>query len=121
MRDESPPMEMEAEGLPEVDDQPPGIDVETAVEGMMPPRDYPVAATDYGTTAAEEAVDEPLASRVQREQPDVFRADAEPVGRLAAPDAGTNLDREAAELADEERDYTGGLSAEEAAMHIESD
>ena len=112
-------MEMEAEGLPEVEDQPPGIDVETAVEGMMPPRDYPVAATDYGTTAAEEAVDEPLSSRVQREQPDVFRADTEPVGRLVSPDADTNLDEEAAELADQERDDTGGLTAEEAAMHIE--
>ena len=119
MREEAPPTDMEAEGLPETEDQPPGIDADNAVEGMMPPRDRPVGVTAWGTTAAEEARGEPLADRVRHEQPDVLHADRPVVGRLVAPDAGTAEDAEAEEVADEERDDTLGLSAEEAAMHIE--
>jgi hypothetical protein len=118
-REEAPATDMEAEGLPDTEDQPPGIDIENAVEGMIPPRDHPVGADQWGTTAAEEARGEPLADRVRREQPDVARADQRPVGRLVAPDAGTGRDDEGTEVAEEERDDTLGLSAEEAAMHIE--
>jgi hypothetical protein len=119
MREEAPPTDLEAEGLPELEDQPPGIDAESAVEGMMPPRDRPVAATDYGTTAAEQGRDEPLRDRVRREVPDRALDDGRPVGRLVAPDAGTGRDVEAAEVAEEEADDTLGLTAEEAAMHME--
>ena len=119
MREEAPPTDMEAEGLPETEDQPPGIDIENAVEGMMPPRDRPVAANQWGTTASEEARGEPLRDRVRREQPDGARADDRPVGRLVAPDAGTGRDTDGAEVADEEAEDTLGLTAEEAAMHIE--
>lgn len=119
MREETPATDMEAEGLPETEDQPPGIDIENAVEGMIPPRDRPVAANQWGTTAAEEVRGEPLADRVRREQPDVAHADERAVGRLVAPDGGTGRDDEGTEVAEEEPDDTLGLTAEEAAMHIE--
>ena len=35
---------MDAEGLPEMYDAPPGRDIETDEEAFMVPRDYPIAA-----------------------------------------------------------------------------
>ena len=66
--------------------------------GAPYPPDEPLGAEDYGTTPAEEAVDEPLAERVAREQPEAAPADAE-VPELVAPDEGTRRDSEAAEVA----------------------
>ena len=62
----------DAEGVPDLEEQPPGIDAETAEEGSFPPRDHPLAATDWGTTAYEERVGEPLEVRVAREEPDIM-------------------------------------------------
>lgn len=61
------PADLDSEGIP-VLEEPVNED-----EGMMPPRDYPVAADDYGVTAADQEVDEPLAQRVLREEPDPGR------------------------------------------------
>lgn len=120
-REDAPPTDLEAEGLPGLEGQPPGIDDQSAVEGMMPPRDHPVAATDYGTTTAEQHRPEPLDRRVRREQPDRVRAEQEPAGRLVAPDAGNLMDDEAAEVAELVAEDDTGMSAEEAAVHIERD
>ena len=103
--------ELEAEGIPALDD------AVNDDEGMAPPRDHPTAVDDYGTTAAEQRVPEPLSDFVERERPDVFRADGDRVGRLVAPDAGSGEDDEATEVAMETDDDVGE-SAEEAAMHI---
>ena len=117
--DEFSPTDLEAEGLPAIEDQPPGLEDDyNQVEGMMPPRDYPVAAEDFGITAEEERMQEPLAERVLREEPDVMDGLDDSVGRLIEPDQGVaGLDDEATSIASDSAD-TDGLSAEEAAMHV---
>jgi hypothetical protein len=113
--------DLEAEGIPPIEEQPPGIEGQNEVEGMIPPGDRPKAVEDWGTTSREERLDEPLAERVLREQPERESGGAgagQPVGRLVQPDGGmVDLDREPTEVAMETED-DGGLSAEEAAMHI---
>ena len=86
------------------------------VEELDYPPEEPMAVEDYGTTAVEEQVDEPLEERIAREVPDGAPVD-EPVGRLVEPgeDEIGAPDEEAdavARLADD-----GDLSAEEAAVH----
>lgn len=117
--DEFSATDLEAEGLPAIEDQPPGLEDDyNQVEGMMPPRDYPVAAEDYGITGEEGRTQEPLAERVLREEPDVMDGLDDSVGRLVEPDQGVaGLDDEATSIASDSAD-TDGLSAEEAAMHV---
>jgi hypothetical protein len=99
---------------------------ETKIGGEYPP-DEPLGVEDYGTTAAEERVDEPLDERVAREVPEGTTTSGERVGELVddpsderellgeeedqlAPDPERNLD---------EPDEPDEWSAEQAAMHIE--
>jgi hypothetical protein len=89
-------------------------------EGASPPTDRP-ASLDYGTTAEEQSRPEPLDVRLARELPD-----DEPLG--AEPEAGVILapEDEALGIEDDEKDVVGratdddlgGLSAEEAAVHV---
>lgn len=116
----SDPSDLEAEGIPPIDDAPPGLhDEYNQIEGMMPPRDEPVGAREFGITPQEERQQEPLAQRVLREEPDVLpRMGDEPVGRLVEPDQGmVDYDVEEESVAFETAD-ADGLTAEEAAMHI---
>ena len=118
---------LEEEGIPDLEEQPVGkvLSGDTG-EGVVPPRDYPVAADDFGTTAREESLGESFADRTGRQEPDVDVDDdleeEDPVaGRLVQPDLGA-LDYD--ETAEEVGDTTGdlaGLSAEEAAMRVEED
>jgi hypothetical protein len=65
---------LDAEGIPELEDLPPGIDIETEQEGLIPPRDHPIAAggdSGYATTMAEERTPESVTERAERELPDV--------------------------------------------------
>ncbi len=124
LRDISP----EEEGIPDVDELPPGMALTgDSTEGLVPPRDHPLAADDYGTTPAEEGLGESLEQRVMREEPEplgwsAVDDDVEPVaGRLVQPDEGmVDLDVTAEEVADLADDYVG-LSAEEEAVRIETD
>lgn len=101
-----------------MDENPPGIDGANDMEGIIPPGDRPRGADEWGTTAREEQLDEPLADRVRREQPDIETGDSDvALGRLVEPDQGMVG-------VDDEEDALGfmtgddaGLSAEEAAMH----
>lgn len=57
MKNTNPRESMDAEGLPELEDRPPGIDVELDQDSVMVPRDHPVAVGDdpaYPTTPAEQ-------------------------------------------------------------------
>lgn len=106
------------------------------------PPDEPVGSFDYGITAAEQRIDEPIAERVARERPEDARVgEADRVGRLVAPDEGVHADVEGAEIATEvdgvaahdlplgdtqtgdsttydvATELTQDLSAEEAAVH----
>jgi hypothetical protein len=119
----------EAEGIPDLDGPLPGkVITGDAQEGMSPPRDVPVAALEYGTTAYEEEVGESLDLKLAREEPDVTEDDVfdddaaeDTVGRLI--DEGDDLSDGA--VADDEKDAVAGnedadpatLSAEEAAVH----
>jgi hypothetical protein len=95
-------------------------------EGIIPPRDYPLAAEEFGTTAGEEAIGESVDQRAAREEPevswhDVAGADDHALaGRLVQPDAGINVDDTAEEVADAVPDGVA-LTAEESAMRIETD
>lgn len=105
--------EMEAEGVPGLDDSDP------AVEGQIPPRDHPQGALEWGVTPREQAIDEPIGERATREKPDAAPAadGREEVGRTVAPDDGDRyFDEEKDEVAHESGDNTA-LSAEEQAMH----
>jgi hypothetical protein len=110
--------ELDAEGIPDLEGPLPEKEATgDPQEGLAPPSDRP-ASFDYGVTEAEQRAGEPISVRVAREEPDVVPPDdASPV--LVGPDD------EALGLVDEEKDMTargvdagGGLSAEEAAVHV---
>lgn len=113
--------DLEAQGIPAIEDPPPGLEDDyNQVEGMMAPRDHAVGATEFGITPQEERLQEPLAERVLREEPDIMTGDLEydSVGRLVAPDQGVaGLDDERDAIAAVTGD-DDGMSAEEAAMHV---
>lgn len=114
--------EMDAEGIPDIE---PPINQD---EGQIPPRDYPQGVDEFGVTAVEERLEEPIAERVLREEPEpdideILAADLDDDdlvgGRLIAP-GGEDVD-----AVDVEKDEVallvadeGALTAEEAAMHI---
>ncbi|MEO6714016.1 MAG: DUF5709 domain-containing protein [Mycobacteriales bacterium] len=87
------------------------------------PPDEPVAATDFGTTVRETLDGESLEGRLAREIPDVTidtpaTADESAAGRLVDPDQGAYADTEKDAVAFDAGADDGGLSAEEAAMHV---
>src|SRR4051812_44187245 len=116
--------DLEAEGVPDLFEAPPGQDIETDQEGMIAPGDEPGASGDYGTTAREERIDEPLYQRVRREEPEVGAADlrqADEEGeapRLVAEDIDVNMVDDEDDAVAAESDDGGALSAEEAAVHV---
>jgi hypothetical protein len=121
------PSPMEAEGIPETDQS----------YSFEPPRDAPLAADEFGTTAAEMHDGEPLDGRIAREEPEVIdlvaiEADeseivdssygeraGQGVGRLVESDEGARADTEAEMVASDVGTDLGGYSAEESAMHLE--
>ena len=114
--------DLEEEGQPQLYDPPPGQDIETDQTAPSVPRDRPLGVNQWGTTEAEERVDEPLYRRVRREQPDVDErayAGDNPAPRLLQPDSDIEeIDETAEEVAFTAEDDSAGLSAEEAAVHI---
>lgn len=113
-----PEFDPEAEGLPVTEDNPPGIDGDNDVEGMIPPGDSPKGAEAWGVTPREEQLDEPLADRVQRELADREYGDSGDLGRIIEPDQGMvdfdTEERMIGTLTDDDM----GMTAEESAMHI---
>jgi len=99
--------------------------------------DEPLAVDDYGTTALEESLGEPLDGRLAREEPELldtappvvtdyegidnpYPADREEqVGRIVAPDEGAREDTEPDTVGFDVGTDQGGFTAEERAMHIE--
>jgi uncharacterized protein DUF5709 len=105
------------------------LDRDPLDEGYSPP-ERPYAVNDWGTTAAEEATDEPMDARLAREVPDTAPEDGDGLGDSTDTD-GELLDDEvgdqrAGRLADDgEELFTedvgidgGAASAEEAAVHL---
>lgn len=106
-------------------------------DGMIAPRDFPLAADEWGTTAAEQERGEPLDVRLAREEPDVTAAADRPaddspfaatpypddpderIGRIVDVDEGARTDTEKDAVAYDVGTDMGGFSAEERAMHLE--
>jgi hypothetical protein len=104
MADTNPQNSMEAEGIPELEDSPPGHDVDLDEDGLFAPRDRSVAAegrAGHGVTAAEQRTPETVAERAAREQPDPLD---DPAGR-------------AARYRRDVREREAGLTSEEAAVN----
>ncbi|MBA2279922.1 MAG: hypothetical protein H0W25_01610 [Acidimicrobiia bacterium] len=106
---------------------------EDKIEDLDYPPDRPLGVDEYGTTAAEKEVDEPLAQRAWREEPDERRARHSGGMQLVdnTADADIDSDIDAAETGDEmegrlaeddldawRSDEREPLPAEEAAMHV---
>lgn len=113
--------ELDEEGIPDLQD----TVTSDENEGMLPPRDNPQGVEEFGTTAAEESRGETLAQRVAREEPDFGQQGApsgdlgEEMGRIVEPGAESGaFDDEAASIGSLVTDDAGGLTAEEAAMHV---
>ena len=111
----------EEEGIPDPGDLTP----EQEATGQLdlttePPHDFPVGVEGWGTTAAEQQQGEPLAGRLAREVPEggLYPEEPRAVGRLVEPDEGVRSDTESDLIASDSGD-TAGLSAEEAALHLE--
>ena len=92
-----PAPDLVEDGIPATVDDPPHLDTD-AVEGEPAPLDFAQGVEEWGTTAAEERMGEPLALRVRREEEDFLPSD--------------DGDEEATGVA-------GALSAEEAALRVE--
>ncbi len=122
MKNTNPRESMDAEGLPALEDRPPGIDVELDQDSMMVPRDHPVAAGDdpaYPLTQAEERAQEGVAERAERENPDFGAEDLDVGGGVQGAHAVTVDDTEAETAVPPDPD--AALTAEESAVHARGD
>lgn len=122
MRNSNTGESMDAEGVPVLEDRPPGIDVELDQDSMMVPRDHPVAVGDdpaYPTTPAEDRSVEGVAERAERENPD-FGAEDMAVGGGVQGAHAVRTDDTTDETAIPP-DPSSARSAEEAAVHVTGD
>lgn len=91
---------LDAEGVPE-DDLPPGMaGTGGDYEEVAGPRETPGASVDYGVTAAEERIDEPIEQRVAREEPDVMPSGEQepPAGLEGDPDVAPSAEEDAVRI-----------------------
>jgi len=122
--EDDPAKRLEAEGVPGLWDAAKGKpETGDAQEGLIPPRDHPQGATEWGVTAEEQLEGEPLDLKLRREEPDIATFEEasldDQVGRLVEPENEVDeIDLTAEALATDVGRDDGALSAEEAAMHI---
>lgn len=97
MTDTNPDENLDAEGIPDLEEFPPGRGIELNEEALMAPRDYPVASgmdPAYPTTAAEQRQLETVADRAAREVPDVGAEELGVGGGVVGVDAEKGVDAE---------------------------
>lgn len=83
------------------------------------PRDEPQAVDEWGTTAREQQLGEPLAVRARREVPENDRELGDEGGRLYEPGTDDGLyDGEPDAIGDLDTETDDSLSAEEAAVRV---
>lgn len=119
--------QLDREGIPDLE---PPINQD---EGIIAPGDQPIAADEFGVTAAEARAEEPIAERVTREVADTSPDDLDVDAILDEDGIGDALDgrlvepgSEDVDVLDDEKDVVGtlvgeddgALTAEESAMHI---
>ncbi|HVE92813.1 MAG TPA: hypothetical protein VNE62_11045 [Actinomycetota bacterium] len=108
---------LEDEGIPDIADQHAAgrQSVEMDEDVMLPPRDYPQAVNEFGTTAAESVQGESLEMKLRREVGDEEPGDDEQgVVRRLVGSSGSDEGLATAFATDDD----GGMSAEELAMHV---
>lgn len=118
----NPRESMDAEGLPELESRPPGIDAELDQDSLMAPRDHPVAAgadPAYAVTQAEESTPESVTERAKRETPDAG-ADELGVGG-GVQGSRSRSDRPLDEGTKLPPDPGSAPGPEETAVHVRSD
>lgn len=102
-------------------------DAGSSPDGVLIPPDDPQVLDDYGTTAAEARADEPLSSRLAREQPETSEDSMGESqggilpGQLVEPgsEGVDSVDTTPESIARDAGAPGGVLSAEEAALHLE--
>lgn len=117
-----PDLSPDVAGIPDtVEGPPPRVPGEMADEAMPMPGDKPDAS--FGrVTAAEEAEGETMDERLDREEPDILHPPADHPGRLVEPESELDqLDKTADEVASQAAEPGMGLTAEEAAVRVESE
>lgn len=122
MKNTNPGESMDAEGLPVLEDRPPGIDVELDQDSVMVPRDHPIAVGDdpaYPATQAEDRSVEGVAERAERENPDFGSEDLGVGGGVQGAHA-VAVDASDGETA-VPPDPGAALAPEEAAVHRRGD
>lgn len=83
-----PGSELEAEGVPDMQDlEPSQVAAGESHEQLPPPGDSPRALDTPGTTASEQRSGRPIADRLAEEQPDEPEQAVEPPGRSAEESA----------------------------------
>jgi hypothetical protein len=121
---QDPGEELADEGVPPVEGHiPTKVFTGDTHDGVMPPRTFPLAVEDWGTTAAEQREGESVEQRAAREMPEGERPNIH-AGRLVEPGAGedgVDGDVEKQEVATTAGYDDGGYSAEEQAMRITED
>jgi hypothetical protein len=121
---QDPGEELADEGIPPVEGQIPAkVFTGDTNDGVLPPRTFPLAVEDWGTTAAEQLEGESVEQRAARETPERESPNVH-AGRLVEPGAGeggVDGDVEKQEIATTAGYDDGGYSAEEQAMRITED
>jgi hypothetical protein len=121
---QDPGEELADEGVPPVEGHiPTKVFTGDTHDGVLPPRTFPLAVEDWGTTAAEQREGESVEQRAAREMPEGERPNIH-AGRLVEPGAGedgVDGDVEKQEVATTAGYDDGGYSAEEQAMRITED
>ncbi|MDN3354061.1 DUF5709 domain-containing protein [Actinomadura sp. DC4] len=125
MTDRDPRSDLEDQGIPDLQDGYPEQEWSGDPQEEPVPGDEPVALDDFGTTAEEQREGESLDGRLSREEPETGTPGTEEtpssVGRLVQEDEGVRDDTESEEIAQDVGPDTGGLTAEEAAIHLEDE
>ena len=122
-------LELEDEGIPDLEDGSPAAAWAEDPEFMPVPTDAPGASADFGTTAAEQSEGESLTGRLDRELPDTGpdvrrAADAGQAGMQLEQDTSTTYDSDSGtnKTADDVEATAdrpaGGEGPEEDAVHV---
>jgi hypothetical protein len=109
-------------GIPATSEMPRNVPPGDEDEDESPPLDVPQGVEDWGITGREQLLDEPLAERVKREQPDRLGSDDISVGgRLIEPGGELGVDEEADAVGELDGGVFDTPTPEEAAMRIEDE
>jgi len=113
-------LSLDQEGIPDLDGPlPEKVQTGDPQEGISPPADHP-ASLDWGTTAAEQREQEPLSTKLARQQPDTLVAASDLNASVELIEAGDS-DGDGELVAHAVEANEAAIGAEQAAIHLISD